>query len=298
MTQKEQGVLLETAASKPVIPLWPPDAPGIDTTAVEGQVEPGKFDNIRNPTLTVYAPPDGSGRGAGVVICPGGAYSMVSCINEGYPTAEWLNTLGITAFVLKYRLPNTQGPDYSHPVPLSDIQQAIRIVREQADKYGLCADRTGVTGFSAGGHLAAMACTLFDRPVHTGAISCRPDFAILIYAVICQLGTNAHIQSRDNLTGPDPSQELIRLLSPDSQVTSHTPPMFLAHSKNDEGVPYQNSVTMAEALRAHNVPCELHLYEQGGHGFGLGEPGHDCSQWPAEADRWLKAVLKRGVTAP
>ena len=296
MNRRSPQELLVTAATKPVIALWPHDTPGVDVKAVPGQLGPGKYNNIRNPSVTVYAPeaPDGN-NGMAVIICPGGGYGMVSCINEGYPIAEWLNTLGITAFVLKYRLPATEGVDYRHPAPLDDLQRAIRLVRTSAVEYGIRCDRIGVVGFSAGGHLAATGCTLYDRPVHPGTVSCRPDFALLLYPVIVAAGSFAHGGSHANLTGPAPSPELLNLLSPEQQVTGETPPMFLAHARNDMAVPYQNSEMMADALHAHGVPYELHLYEQGGHGFGLGAPEHDCSQWPQTAAKWLSRLGDNGL---
>jgi acetyl esterase/lipase len=197
--------------------------------------------------------------------------------------------LGITAFVLKYRLPPTEGETYQHPVPLSDIQRAIRIVRALPPEIDLQCDRIGVMGFSAGGHLAATASTLYDRPVRADSISCTPDFAMLVYSVIHQTGERAHAGSHVNLLGRDASPELTDLLTPYKQVTSESPPMFLAHAKDDGGVPYQNSVLMHDALRAHGVDSELHLYDQGGHGFGLGSPEHDSSQWPVAAEAWLRA---------
>jgi acetyl esterase/lipase len=277
-------------AAYPVIPLWPEDAPGIDTRADEHCEEPGKFTNIRNPTLTVYEPPPDLSNGTAAIVCPGGGYGMVSCPNEGHPVALWLmNTLGVSAYVLKYRLPSTPDVNYRHPVPLNDAQRSIRLVRESAASRGLRPDRIGIVGFSAGAHLAATACTLFDQPVVDSPVSCRPDFAILLYPVISFTDACCHEGSRRNLLGTDdPEDSLCALLSPDQQVSRKTPPAFLAHARNDNCVPWRNSQRYHEALLAQGIPSELHLYEQGAHGFGMGEPHQDAYQWASTAAGWLR----------
>ncbi len=281
--------ILAAIARQPVITLWPPAMPGIDPAAAEQQDEPAKFRNIRNPTLTVYEPEPAARNGTAAVVCPGGGYGMVSCANEGHPIARWLNGLGICAYVLKYRLSGTVGIDYRHPVPLADAQQAMRIVRRAAPDRGVRTDRIGVVGFSAGGHLAAMVGTLFEEPVHVDPVSCRPDFSILLYPVMTLVDdAYCHGGSRTNLLGPKDTPALRRALSPELRVTSRTPPAFLAHARDDKSVPYQNSVIYHEAMQRHGVPSELHLYQQGGHGFGLGAPGQDAAQWPTAAAAWLR----------
>lgn len=259
---------------------------GAESTGREA--EPGKFCDIHAPTLLEYLPDKRNG--ASVVICPGGGYGMVSCINEGYPVAEWLAGLGFCSYVLKYRLPNT-CPEYRHPVPLGDLQRALRMVRGFAARDGLRVDRVGVLGFSAGGHLAATALTLFDEPVLDEETSCRPDFGLLIYPVISFVDeTCVHRGSRGNLLAENQSPELLRKLSPELNVTANTPPLFLAHSRDDGGVPFRNSELLHEACQKAGVPSELHLFEQGGHGYGLGRPEHDASQWPARATDWLAEI--------
>lgn len=277
---------------QPVFAIWPADKPGIDPNAAERQDNPLKFSNIRNPSFTIYEPPAEARNGTAAVVCPGGGYGMVSCINEGHPVALWLNSLGISAYVLKYRLPATPDANYHHPVPLADVQRALRLVRGSARERGLNPDRIGIVGFSAGGHLAATACTLFDQPVDPDPVSCRPDFSILVYPVMCFVDDSIyHGGSRAALLGPDiENGELCGLLSPNLQVTAQTPPAFLAHAKSDGAVPYQNSVVYYEALKAAGVPTELHLYDEGGHGFGMGNPEHDCSKWPAAAADWLRRL--------
>jgi acetyl esterase/lipase len=276
----------------PAMAIWPPDKPGIDADAEEQQAAPAKYANIRNPSLTIYEPPREARNGAAAVICPGGGYGRASCVNEGHPVAVWLNSLGVSAYVLKYRLPATRDTDYHHPIPLADAQRAMRLVRGFAPERGLDPDRIGIVGFSAGGHLAATACTLYDRPVDSSPVSCRPDFSILVYSVMCFVDRAIyHGGSRENLLGPRTEDaELCRLLSPNLQVTAQTPPAFLAHAKSDGAVPYQNSVVYHEALKAAGVPTQLHLYDEGSHGFGMGEPHQDASQWPAAAESWLREM--------
>lgn len=279
---------------KQIIPLWPDGTPGV-TNDPEHESAPGQFNIIRNPTLTFYPAPGTTDPASCVIICPGGGYGIVSCINEGYPIAEWLNGLGISAFMLKYRLPGDRAMDYCHPVPLADAQQAIRLVRRNAAGFNIKPDRVGVMGFSAGGHLAAMAVTAFERPVAISSDSCRPDFAMLIYPVIAVAEDFAHRGSFQNLAGSRTGDAALqRALSPHLNVTAATPPIFLAHAKDDKCVPYANSVAMHGALQAAGVDSSLHLYTSGGHGFGLGKPEHDSAQWPQAAARWL-AVM---VTAP
>jgi acetyl esterase/lipase len=273
--------------------LWPADAPGIDTLAVEQERPdgPGRLTNVRNPALLVYEPEPARRNGTAVVVCPGGGYGMVSLANEGYPIGEWLAGIGVCAYVLKYRLPCTTGVNYRHPVPLSDLQRAIRMVRRSAKEKGIRQDRVGVMGFSAGGHLAATGLTFFHEPVHRDEVSCRPDFGILVYPVISFLDDGlCHKGSRDSLAGPDASREVRTRLTPFCQVAADTPPVFLAHARNDGSVPCGNSERMFCALREKGVRTELRIYEQGGHGFGMGNPTHDSSRWPAAAEAWMRGL--------
>lgn len=260
-----------------VISLWTGDAPGAQGTS-----------DADIPTLTVYCPEADKGNGASVVVCPGGGYGGLAA-HEGKPVAEWLNHIGVTGFVLKYRL----GPRYHHPVMMEDVNRAIRTVRAHAADWKLDPDRIGVLGFSAGGHLASTAVTHFDAgnadaedPIDR--VSSRPDFGVLIYPVITMTGPYAHQGSRRNLLGDSPSQDLIDLLSNEKQVTEKTPPCFLVHSSTDEAVPFQNSVMFAEALHKHHVPVELHVFDHGPHGFGLGGKDPVLSQWPGLCAGWME----------
>jgi acetyl esterase/lipase len=257
------------------IVLWPGGAPG-----ALGHQPPD------TPTLTPYIAPKTSSTGAAIIVCPGGGYQHLAD-HEGRPVAEWLNTLGITAFVLKYRL----GPEYHHPTQLQDAARAMRTVRSRAAEWGLNPNRIGILGFSAGGHLASTIGTHFDsgKPDSTDPVeraSSRPDLMVLIYPVIT-MRDFTHGGSKKMLLGTDPSAELVALLSNEEQVTKETPPTFLVHTMNDAAVPVENSMNFAKALRKAGVPFEFHLYERGPHGFGLGQKDPILATWPGRCADWL-----------
>lgn len=236
------------------------------------------------PKITVFPAPDESATGTAVIVCPGGSYKGLAAY-EGNPVAEWLNTIGVTGIVLEYR---HSGTGFHHPAPLQDIQRAIRTVRSRADEWKLRADRIGVLGFSAGGHLASTAATHYDDgdPESADSIEhfgCRPDFAILIYATTNFSDEVTHPGTREGLLGDKPTPELIKLLSNDLHVTKHTPPAFLVHAWDDEVVPVENSVLYYLALRRAKVPAEMHLFRKGGHGGSL-----QHNDWPPLAERWLR----------
>jgi acetyl esterase/lipase len=221
------------------------------------------------------------------VVLPGGGYGG-HADHEGRPVAEWLNGLGITAVVLKYRL----APHSHHPAMLEDAARASRTVRANAESWKVDRSRVGVLGFSAGGHLASTIATHFDAgdPNAKDAIdrlSSRPDRAILIYPVISLVTPFTHIGSKRNLLGTNPPEGLAESLSNELQVTAETPPTFLAHTDQDKAVPPENSLLFALALRKAKVPVELHLFEEGQHGLGLGRPGFAFSEWPQLCAKWL-----------
>jgi acetyl esterase/lipase len=214
-----------------------------------------------------------------IVVCPGGGYGALAIDHEGHAVAQWLNSQGVAAFVLRYRL----GPRYRHPAPIQDAQQAIRIVRRRAAEWGVNPERVGIMGFSAGGHLAATAATHFRAP------GVRPDFAILGYPVITFADeAYVHKGSRRNLLGDNPPRDLVEDLSNELQVTKETPPVFLFHTNEDAGVPPENSVLFYMALRKAQVPAELLIYEKGPHGVGLAWSDIDLSSWPARLAEWLR----------
>jgi len=225
--------------------------------------------------------------GAAIIVCPGGGYGHLAD-HEGAPVAQWLNSIGITAFVLKYRL----GPRYHHPAPLQDAARAIRTIRARASEWKIDPDRVGILGFSAGGHLASTLATHFEPgpanardPIER--LSSRPTLAILIYPVIT-MRDKTHAGSKKNLLGDNPSAELVTLLSNEEQVTRDTPPAFLVHTTTDTAVPFENSLMFVAALRKAGVAVEFHLYERGPHGFGLGRDDPILSTWPARCADWLR----------
>jgi acetyl esterase/lipase len=292
-----------TAAEPKTFPLWPEGAPGALGKETGDEFHAGDI-----PTITVYTPEpagaDASASRPAVVICPGGGYGMLATEHEGTDVARWLNTLGITGVVLKYRL----GPRYHHPAMLNDAQRAIRTVRARAKEWGVDPGRVAVLGFSAGGHLASTAATHFDpgKPDASDPVeqqSCRPDLAILVYPVIALATPHGHSGSLKNLLGENPSRETIEDLSNERRVTEETPPTFLAHTSEDKAVAVENSLLFALALKKAKVPFELHVFEKGQHGLGLGTgwaarkiPTDDAFQaWPRLCSTWLQ---KRGFLKP
>ncbi len=267
--------------------LWPAGAPGAKGEAVGDK-----------PSLTIYLPEKDKATGVGVVICPGGAYGHLALDHEGQQVGKWLNSVGVAGFVLQYRH-HGSGAGYGHPVPLQDAQRAIRTLRSRAKEWGLDPNRIGIIGFSAGGHLASTASTHFNDVVYEAKdeidkASCRPDFAVLIYPVITMLPPYTHKGSVQNLLGANPDKELLEKLSNDTQVTPQTPPTFLASTWEDTGVPPENTIQYYLALRKAKVPAEMHIFEKGGHGMGLGRGGLAFSNWPQLCVEWFRA---RGLIA-
>ncbi len=265
--------------------LWPDGAPGA--------LGP---DDADKPSLTIYQPNRSQATGTLVVICPGGGYQNLAMDHEGHQVARWFTSRGVAAAIVKYRL----GPRYRHPAPLQDVLRAIRLMRSRAAELAVKPDRIGVMGFSAGGHLASSAATLFAlKEALVGdtlsAVSSRPDFAILAYPVIVFGADVTHKGSQRNLIGEPPTQELVTLLSTDRQVTAQTPPTFLFHTSEDTGVPPQNSLAFYLALKNAGVPAELHIYEKGPHGVGLAPGDRELSTWP---DRLLGWMRGRGLLNP
>ncbi len=239
------------------------------------------------PTITPFFAPKEKATGAAIVVLPGGGYSRLSDVKEGSAVAEWLNSLGISAFVLKYRL----GMRYHQPNQMLDAARALRTVRSRAGEWNLDEKRIGILGFSAGGHLASTLATHFDagKPDAKDQIekmSSRPDVQILIYPVIT-MGELTHGGSKKNLLGENPSGDLIKNYSNETQVTPATPPAFLVHTMTDTAVPPENSLLYVAALRRAKVPFELHIYEQGPHGFGLGGTNPILASWAARCADWL-----------
>lgn len=271
-----------------VIPLWPEGVPGAKADLGPETEVDGRIARVSAPTLTVFAPAVDRPNGTAVIVCPGGAYQFLSADREGVQYARWLGTLGVTSFVLKYRL-----QEYGHPAPLQDVLRAVRLLRSRAAAFGVNPARIGVMGSSAGGHLAASAGTLFDHPAgRTGAaldaVSARPDFLILMYPVITMADPHAHAGSRTALLGPSPAPEMIELMSLERQVTAATPPTLLIHTQADQSVPIENSVRFFQALTRARVPAEFHAFEKGEHGMGMRAGLGTASDWPRRAEEWLR----------
>lgn len=274
-------------AAPAVMPLWPEGVPGAKAIGAE-QTTQGRIANVSEPTLTMYGPAAGAANGTAVIICPGGGYARLSMDHEGVQYANWLASLGVTSFVLKYRM-----KEFGHPAPLRDVLRALRLVRSRAAALGVNPARIGVMGSSAGGHLAASAGTLFEHPLgRTGAAldatSARPDFLILLYPVITLEGPAAHAGSRTALLGDAPPADLVRLMSLETQVSAATPPTLLIHTQADKTVPAENSILFFQALTRAAVPAELHVFEQGGHGVGMRSGLGTTSEWPHRAEHWLR----------
>ncbi len=246
-------------------------------------------DKITKPTLTIYEAPNEKRTSAAVVICPGGGYSILAAGHEGADVAKAFNNAGITAFVVRYRLPKDECMTNKSFVPLMDAQQALYIARKNAKQYGIDSNKIGIMGFSAGGHLASTVGTHFNQPVRKelDGVNLRPDFMLLIYPVISFNDSIGHRGSRDNLIGKNPDKNLVHLFSNEKQVTAQTPPTFLVHASDDDGVNPENSIRFYEALLKNKVPAEMHLYEHGGHGFGLHNKTTE-ENWFQTCINWMK----------
>lgn len=282
------------ASAQQVIPLYPGKIPNAKPKPNEEYADTTSYGmllvhKISRPTLTIFLPPKEKATGTAVVICPGGGYWIVAAGHEGYDVARRFNEMGVAAFVLKYRLPDTATMINPEIGPLQDAQQAIKLVRENAGQWGINKHRVGIVGFSAGGHLASTAGTHFSRsyianPKHT---SLRPDFMILAYPVISFTDSIGHIGSRDNLLGKNPSEEKIKEYSNEWQVTAKTPPSFLVHAKDDETVNVKNTLLFAAALTRHHVKNQVYLYEKGKHGFGLNNKTSTV-KWMDLVQAWMQ----------
>ena len=247
-----------------------------------------KTSQVSVPTITVFKPTNPNG--TAIVIFPGGGYKHLAINKEGTKVAEWLNSLGVTAFVLKYRLPNDAVMVDKSIAPLQDAQEAIRFVRRKSKEFNLNEDKIGVLGFSAGGHLAATLSTQFNRKVYSlsDETSAKPSFSILIYPVISMDEAITHQGSKNNLLGISPSKEKVAKFSDETQVDNATPKTFLVHATDDKSVPVENSIHYYLALKAHKIPVEMHVYEKGGHGFGLGKES-TSKFWIQACEKWLKS---------
>ena len=284
-------------AQYPVIPLYEGNSPGLKPEAASKKENVVKekdgitrINDITVPTLTVIKPKKKTSD-ASVIVCPGGGYAILAWDHEGTSIGEWFASKGVTAFVLKYRLPQDELFDNAEIRPLQDAQQSIRYIRQNADKYGVSPNKIGIMGFSAGGHLAATTSTHFYDQVGEIAnpqISVRPDFTILMYPVVSFSDKIGHMGSRDNLIGKNPPVNKIELYSNELQVKKDTPPAFLVHAF-DDWVHVDNSLNYYKALRKNGVASEMHLYDRGGHGFSMKKTNKGpVASWPARLEEWMR----------
>lgn len=292
----QMAIVVNTFGQSQVIDLWNGKVSGAIVNTEYKQIVDSsdnwtKMRFVTNPTLDMYPAPKETATGTAVIICPGGGYWGLAIEHEGAQVGKWLNSLGVTAFVLKYRLPNDALMVDKSVGPMQDGQEAIRLVRRHAKEWGINPSQIGIMGFSAGGHLASTLSTHFNEKVYEKAdsTSARPDFSLLIYPVISMEEDITHKGSQVNLLGDNPSLEQKRHFSNELQVNDETPPAFLVHSIDDEAVPVQNSIGYALALGKYKIPCELHIYQSGGHGYGLGRSENTESSWPDACKKWLKA---------
>lgn len=266
-------------AQPTVVRLWTNGMPNSNgLTGTEEDLENGRVANIVDPTITVYHAQSGNENRPAVIMCPGGGYARLAMNHEGHDMADWFTRdMDMTYIVLKYRMPNG-----NYEVPLSDVEQAIRIVREQAKEWGIDPAKIGIMGASAGGHLASTLAT------HYSSAETRPDFQILLYPVITMNPAFTHAGSRMNLIGESPSKELEEKFSNELQITADTPKAFIALSSDDGAVPPQNSISYYTALLQHNVSAAMCIYPIGGHGWGYRDDFSYKSMWTNELQEWLK----------
>lgn len=280
------------AVSQETLPLWPGKVPGDIGTVIKPRIEENSHDpahpdrwiyGVARPELVVCRPPQPNG--SAVLVIPGGSYTFHAFDNEGLEQARWLNALGATAFILRYRLP-AEGWANRADAPLQDAQRAMRVIRRDAARFGVDPARIAVLGFSAGGHLGGSLTTRHAETVYAPVdaadrLSARPDVSALIYPVISLIGPATHGESRENLLGPDAPLEAREHRSVERRVDADTPPLFLAHAQDDGAVPVANSIMLYQAMTDHKRPAEMHLFEEGGHGFGARLPAAmPASIWP------------------
>jgi acetyl esterase/lipase len=288
------GMSLSGFSQKKEIQLWDKVPDAIESKEYTEKIVTNKdgiavdVRKVTAPTLAAYFADQEKSNGTSVIICPGGAYGMLAIDKEGYKVAEWFNSLGINAFVLKYRLPSDLIMKNKTVAPLQDAQEAVRLIRRNAVKWKLNPNKIGIMGFSAGGHLAATLSNHYNDKAYTPSdtTSAKPNFSILIYPVISMQEGITHQGSKDNLLGKNANNEAVEKYSNEKQITADTPKTFLVHATDDKAVPVENSINYYLALKKEKVPAEMHLYENGGHGFGLGVKGTNAF-WPKTCEKWL-----------
>lgn len=291
-------VLSNTVFSQKVIKLWPEGIPFSNGVIGEEVItDRGHVKNVQDPTITVYLPEKENATGAAVVICPGGGYGILAIKHEGHDIAKWFNEFGVAGIVLKYRLPTADNITNESEVALIDAQRAIRTTRHYSSDWGVDTDKIGIMGFSAGGHLASTVGTHFDYGVLDSKdpiqkLSSRPDFMILMYPVISMSEDYMHRGSMINLLGENSTEEQMLRFSNEKQVTSETPITILVHSADDKAVPVTNSIKFYEALLQNGVSGELHIFNSGAHGYGLGRnDGSSHNMWSENCKAWMQDMV-------
>lgn len=285
-------------AQDTIIPLWPdgkiPNRIASDEKEEHHRNGILRISKVQEPTLEVYLPAKQNATGAAMLIFPGGGYQILAYDWEGTDIAKFLNGKGIAGIVVKYRLPSPTSQTDKHIVPLIDAQRAVRIVRSRASEFHIDATKVGILGFSAGGHLASTLGTHFNEKVYEpideiDGESARPDFMALGYPVIT-FGEMTHSGSKKNLLGVDPTEEMTSYFSNEKQVTQNTPPTFLFHASDDEGVPVENSLLFYKALKDNGISATLHVYPKGGHGFSLARKNKHLRGWTERMFEWLESL--------
>ncbi len=282
-----------------VIPLWSIESiPNYQKSEEQEEIPPRDIvfiQNVQTPTLEIFSPSKQNSNGMAVLICPGGGYGGVAYDWEGTDYAKWFNSLGVAAFVLKYRMPQAASVITSYKAPIQDAQRAIRHIRFHASKFNIDKNKVGVIGSSAGGHLASTLSTHLNTSYYQPKDTIdyeltRPDFMMLIYPVISMEKEVTHMGSRRNLLGELPIEELILQFSNETRVTENTPPTFIIHSGDDKTVPVENSIRMYKALVKNNVKTTMHIFPEGGHGYSLGKSKKSAPDWTELAENWLQSL--------
>jgi len=294
------SIIIPLTGQNQILPLWEGDPPNYRETGevtIFDTADIVRVRNVQKPDIAIFLPSKKNATGEAVVICPGGGYGILAYDWEGSDIARWLNSRGISAFVLKYRLPGSKSNIVAHKSPLMDAQRAMRMVRANAEKWNIDPAKIGVMGFSAGGHLASTLSTHYDdgdssSPDPVEQESCRPDFSVLVYPVISFTEEFQHSGSRINLVGEDADEELVKYYSNELQVTKDTRPAILIHSDDDKGVPVENSIVYYKALRANKISSELHIYPYGGHGYSLAIGQGHLSTWPDRVIDWIRYIYR------
>lgn len=288
----------QAMAQDTIIPLWPndkiPNRIESDEKEVKKQNGIYRISKVQEPTIEVYLPAKSNASGEAVLIFPGGGYGILAYDWEGTDIAKFLNGKGIAGIVVKYRLPSSKSQTDKHNVPLIDAQRAVRLTRSMADDFNIAANKIGILGFSAGGHLASTLGTHFEEKVYdpidnADQQSARPDFMALGYPVI-SFGPSTHKGSKKNLIGENPTPEMVKYFSNEKQVSENTPPTFLVHSGDDTAVPVENSLLFYQALKNNGVSATLHVYPTGGHGFSLVRKDEHLRGWTERMFEWIQSL--------